>query len=104
MPYQVSWQSVSMKSQTPVHVLGVEAALVGEALLGMGSPAHASAPHAATAAAARIVAIKMPSFVMAAPRLNRTDRDLKKDSCKAPSALLKSLAEIFHPSGRRATR
>jgi hypothetical protein len=27
MPYQVSWQSVAMKSQVPVHVLGVEAAV-----------------------------------------------------------------------------
>ena len=32
MPYQVSWQSVSMKSQAPVHVLGVEATVAGEAL------------------------------------------------------------------------
>src|SRR6516165_3005600 len=52
MPYQVSWQSVSMKSQRPVHVLG--AALAGD------TPQQAPA-------AARIVAATMPSFVMAAP-------------------------------------
>src|SRR4029077_18865374 len=60
MPHQVSWQSVSMKSQGPVHVLG---------------PALAAAPSADrastaqhTAAVARIVAATMLSFfVMAAP-------------------------------------
>src|SRR6516165_5299115 len=101
MPYQVSWQPVSIKSQAPVHVLGVEAAGGGEALLGTGSAAHASAPHAATA---RIVAAKMPNFVMAAPPASTsTNRDLEKVSCKAQSGPFASLAEIFHPSGRRAT-
>src|SRR5262249_21848722 len=52
MPYQVSWQSVSIKSQRPVHVLA--------------SAARASTPQHAPAAA-RIVAAKIPSFVMAAP-------------------------------------
>src|SRR4029453_6605572 len=71
MPYQVSWQSVSMKSQRPVHVLGAEAAVVGEVLAGEAflaapSAAPASTPLAAPAAA-RIVSTKMPSFVMAAP-------------------------------------
>src|SRR6266699_453548 len=52
MPYQVSWQSVSIKSQRPVHVLA--------------SAALASTPQQAPAAA-RIVAAKMPSLVMAVP-------------------------------------
>jgi hypothetical protein len=107
MPYQVSWQSVSMKSQRPVHVLGVEAAVAGEVVVGEALPAapsaaHASAPHNAPAAA-RIVATKMPSFVMAAPCLNMDQRDLEKVSYKAQSMLCAALAENFHPSGRRAT-
>src|SRR5258707_5254100 len=52
MPYQVSWQSVSMKSQRPVHVL--------RAALAADTPQQAPA-------AARIVAAKIPSFVMTAP-------------------------------------
>jgi hypothetical protein len=68
MPYQVSWQSVSMKSQRPVHVLGADADAVEDVLAGAalvaGSAAHA--PLAAPAAA-RIVAANMLSFVMAAP-------------------------------------
>ena len=69
MPYQVSWQSVSMKSQTPVHVLGADAdvaagVLAGAALLAAGSAAHAPL---ATPAAARIVAAKIFRFVTAAP-------------------------------------
>src|SRR2546427_9284010 len=52
MPYQVSWQSVSIKSQRPVHVLA--------------PAARASTPQQAPAAA-RIVAAKMPSLVMAVP-------------------------------------
>src|SRR5215831_671054 len=66
MPYQVSWQFVSIKSQGPVHVLGAEAAAAGEAIVGTLSAAHASVSHAAPAAA-RIVTTKMPSFVMGAP-------------------------------------
>src|SRR5262249_14837104 len=52
MPYQVSWQSVSIKSQRPVHVLA--------------AAARASTPQHAPAAA-RIVTANMPSFVTAAP-------------------------------------
>jgi hypothetical protein len=56
-----------MKSQTPVHVLGVDAdadVLASAALRAAESAAHA--PLAALAAA-QIVAANMPSFVMAAP-------------------------------------
>jgi hypothetical protein len=68
MPYQVSWQSVSMKSQTPVHVLGADAGGVEDVPAG-DLVATASAAHAPVAApaAAKIVAANMPSFVMAAP-------------------------------------
>src|SRR5215510_11436198 len=80
MPYQVSWQFVSIKSQTPVHVLGAEAlgaeaAMAGEVAVGGISAAHA--PLAAPAAA-MIVAAKMPSLVMAAPLPNMDDRDSLK--------------------------
>src|ERR1700720_4101400 len=83
MPYQVSWQSVSMKSQTPVHVLGADADGVEDVPAG-DLAATTSAVHAplAVPAAARIVAANMPSFVMAAPCLNTKHRDLKKVSCK----------------------
>ncbi|SRR6266478_3652372 len=69
MPYQVSWQSVSMKSQTPVHVLGADVDVDADVLAGAALLAAASAAHAplATPTAARIVAAKTPSFVMAAP-------------------------------------
>src|SRR5262245_19720078 len=69
MPYQVSWQSVSMKSQTPVHVLGADADTVADVLAGAALVAAGSAAHAplAAPAAARIVAANMPSFVMAVP-------------------------------------
>src|ERR1700704_6320456 len=69
MPRQVSWQSVSMKSHRPVHVLGAEAAVAAEAPVGTVSAAHASSSQQ-TPAAARITAAKMPSFCMRAPRLN----------------------------------
>src|SRR5262245_20648399 len=64
MPYQVSWQFVSMKSQTPVHVLGADAdvvadVLAGAALLAAGSAAHA--PLAAPAAAKGRAAILLDS-------------------------------------------
>src|SRR5262245_23091243 len=94
MPYQVSWQSVSMKSQTPMHVFGVEAAaagaalasaalagaalvdaaLVDAALVGTSSAAQASAPHNAPAAA-RIIVARMRNFVMPAPMLQHDDRE-----------------------------
>src|ERR1700745_3102446 len=73
MPYQVSWQSVLMKSQTPVHVLGASAA-------------RASTPQQAPAAA-RIVAAKIPSFVMTAPCPNLHHRDLEDVVCKTHSNL-----------------
>jgi hypothetical protein len=66
MPYQVSWQSVSMKSQRPVQVFGLEAVVMGEALAATGSAARACTAQQ-TPAVARIVAATMPSFVMAAP-------------------------------------
>src|SRR5262245_35762637 len=69
MPYQVSWQSVSMKSQRPVHVLWADADVAAEVLAGAALLAAGSAAHAplATPAAARIVTAKIPVFVMAAP-------------------------------------
>jgi hypothetical protein len=69
MPYQVSWQFVSMKSQRPVHVLGADADVAAEVLAGAALLAAGSAAHAplATPAAARIVAAKIFRFVMAAP-------------------------------------
>jgi hypothetical protein len=77
MPYQVSWQSVSMKSQTPVHVLGADADAVADVLAGAALVVTGSAAHAplAAPAAARIVAVKMPSFLMAAPCLNVDHRE-----------------------------
>jgi hypothetical protein len=78
MPYQVSWQSVEMKSQTPVHVLGADADVVADVLAGAALLAAGSAAHAAFAAPASIVAASMPSFVMAAPRPNRKHPDLEK--------------------------
>jgi len=81
LPYQVSWQSVAIKSHTPVHVLGVEAAVAVEAvacgcLVWGASAACASTAHQASAAAS-IVAPKIPSFVMASP-LSRYDRSLTR--------------------------
>src|SRR6516164_7507167 len=73
MPYQVSWQSVSMKSQRPVHVLG--------AALAADTPQQVPA-------AARIVATNMPSFVMAVPPcLNIDHPDLENDDYKTHSNL-----------------
>ena len=94
MPYQVSWQFVSIKSQAPAHVLGAEAAVAGEALVGTASAARASTAHK-TPAAARIVAAKMPSFVMAAPCLTIDENALENDSCKTQSASYAVLAEKF---------
>jgi len=48
-----------------MQVLGAEAAVAGEALVGTPSAAHA--PLAAPAAAARIVTARMPSLMMADP-------------------------------------
>src|SRR5438094_293426 len=103
MPYQVSWQSVSMKSQTPVHVLGEDAdgvadVLAGAALLAAGSAAHA--PLAALAAA-RIVAANMPSLVMATPLPKHPD--LENVSYKTQSVSDAAGRNIFDSSGRRAT-
>jgi hypothetical protein len=80
MPYQVSWQSVAIKSQAPVHVLGADADVVADVLAGPALLAAGSAAHAALAApaAASIVAASMPSFVMAAPCLNSKHPDLEK--------------------------
>src|SRR6266566_9828982 len=103
MPYQVSWQSVSIKSQRPVHVLA--------------PAARASTPQQAPAAA-RIVAAKMPSLVMAAPCPNLDHRDLRighgSSPCPAPTWTIvtwkmsvarhiPTLAKNFDPSGVRAT-
>jgi hypothetical protein len=84
MPYQVSWQSVSIKSQRPVHVLGAEAKAVVEALVGVVSAAHA--PLAVAAAAARIVAARVPSLSVVAPLCSYNHRDTEKDNYKTQSA------------------
>src|SRR5258708_37932997 len=65
MPCQVSWQSVKIKPQPSVHVLGAEAAAAGGVFTGMVSAAHASTAQE-TPAAAMITAAKMPSFAMRA--------------------------------------
>src|SRR5262245_58870720 len=85
MPYQVNWQSVSMKSQRPVHVLAASAA-------------RASTPQQAPAAA-RIVAAKMPSFVMSAPAPTWTIVTWKMSVARH----IPTLAKNFDPSGVRAT-
>jgi len=54
--YQVSWQFVSIKSRKPMHVLGVEAAVVGVASVATASAAHASTSQQAPATA-RIVIV-----------------------------------------------
>src|SRR5258708_8305678 len=82
MPYQVSWQSVSMKSQRPVHVLG--------AALAADTPQQAPA-------AARIVAAKIPSFVMTAPCLNTKHRDLKKVSYKTEWGMTRKFRPEWPP-------
>src|SRR5258708_20170266 len=82
MPYQVSWQSVSMKSQRPVHVLG--------AALAADTPQQAPA-------AARIVAAKMPSFVMTAPCPNFDHRDLEDVGCKTHSDLGRKISTQYRP-------
>src|SRR5215475_11092940 len=83
MPYQVSWQSVSIKSQRPVHVLA--------------SAARASTPQQAPAAA-RIVAANMPSLVMADPPcLNIEHPELEKDSYKTPSGLGRKFLSLWLP-------
>src|SRR5260370_41792446 len=81
MPCQVSWQSAAIKSQALVHGLGAEAAVAGEGLVGTTSAAHASTSHEAPAAA-RIIAAKLPSFVMRAPCLNMDDCDLVRGGRK----------------------
>src|SRR5437773_11670964 len=105
MPYQVSWQSVAMKSQAPVHVLGADADVVEDVLAGEALLATASAAHAplAAPAAARIVAANMQNLVMAAPCLNREHPDLKKVSYKIQSASHAAERNIIDTSGRRAT-
>src|SRR5262249_37714140 len=105
MPYQVSWQSVARKSQAPVHVLGADAdgvadVVAGAALLAAGSAAHA--PLAAPAAA-RIIAAKMPSFVMAAPCLDIEHPCPKKGSCKTNWRHTQPERENSDQSDRRAT-
>src|SRR3984893_8791794 len=64
MACQVSSQFVETKSQKLMHVLGLEALAGGGAVVGTPSAAHASTWQ--KPAAARIVAAKMPSFVMQA--------------------------------------
>jgi len=72
MPYQVSWQSVSRKSQTPVHVLGADADGVADVPAGdLVTTASAAHVPVAAPAAAKIVAANMPSLVMAAPCLRK---------------------------------
>src|SRR5258707_15615391 len=77
MPCQISWQFVAIKSERLVHGLGAEAAVAGEALVRTPSAAPASAAHEAPAAV-RIIAAKIPSFVMRAPGLNMDNCDLVK--------------------------
>src|SRR6516162_7759307 len=91
MPYQVSWQSVSRKSQTPVHALGADADAVEDVPAGdlMATTSAAHAPVAAPAAA-KIVAANMPSFVMAAPCLTREHRDVEKGSHKTESGMTRN--------------
>jgi hypothetical protein len=67
MPYQVSWQSVSMKSQVPVHVLGPEAVVAGDALAAAPSAARASSVQQMPAVARIVAATMLSFFVMAAP-------------------------------------
>src|SRR5437016_10731897 len=100
MPYQVSWQSVAMKSQAPVHILGADADVVEDVLAGEALLATASAAHAplAAPAAARIVAATVRSLIMAAPCLNREHRDLKKVSYKTRSASHSAERNIFDTS------
>src|SRR5258708_35236847 len=70
MPFQVSWQSVAIKSQPSVHALGAEAAVAAEAPVGTASAAQASTPQEAPPAA-MITAAKMPSFAMRASLAQR---------------------------------
>src|SRR5712664_4972916 len=51
MPFQVSWQSVAIKSQPSVHGLGAEAAVAAVAPVGTTSAAQASTPQEAPPAA-----------------------------------------------------
>src|SRR6267378_5657468 len=51
MPFQVSWQSVAIKSQPSVHGLGAEAAVAAGAPVGTTSAAQASTPQEAPPAA-----------------------------------------------------
>src|SRR6516165_4312650 len=74
MPCQVSWQFVATKSQRLVHSLGE-----AEAVVGIISAAHASTSHKAPADAS-IVAAKMPSFAMQAPRFAIDELWLGDDS------------------------
>jgi hypothetical protein len=99
MPYQVSWQSVAIKSQAPVHVLGVDADVVADVLAGAALLAAGSAAHAALAApaAASIVTANMPSFVM--PASTGSILTWKKSVTRQNERL----AERFRFSDRRAT-
>src|SRR5229473_5116513 len=103
MPRQVSWQFVAIKSQRVVHGLGAAAAVAGEGLVGTTSAAHASTSHEAPAAA-RIIAAKMPSFVMRAPCLNMDDCDLARVGRQVTvGAICGHGKKIPNPSGGRAT-
>src|SRR6266404_1789351 len=82
MPYQVSWQSVEMKSQAPVHVLGADVDAVADVLTGAALLAAGSAAHAPLAAprAARIVAENMPNLVVAVERPSSRVVGVERDS------------------------
>src|SRR5258708_34908366 len=110
MPCQVSWQSVAIKSQVPVHGLGAEAAAAGGAFVGMMSAAHPSTAHEAPATA-RTIPVEIPSFVMSKPqRLNHCERlfgmitliwyQLRDKLRSAPYA---SMGTKSHSCGRCAT-
>src|SRR2546430_12216170 len=99
MPCQVSWQFVAIKSQRVAHGLGAEAAVAGDDLIGTTSAAHAPSSHEAPAAA-RIIAAKMPSFVMRAPCLNMDDCDLARVGRQVQSAPNAAMAGKFRSKWR----
>src|SRR6266404_9503764 len=100
MPYQVSWQSVSMKSQGPVHVLGPEAVVAGDALAAAPSAARASSVQQMPAVARIVAATMLSFFVMAAP-LPQTWTILTWKMAAARQS--RHLEQIPIPCGARAT-
>src|SRR5260221_6073284 len=75
IPCQLSSQLVAIKSQSPVHTLGFEAALADQASMGKMSAAHTSPPPAAPPAA-RIIAPTIPSLGISAPCAARSHLQL----------------------------